>query len=81
MGPSPPDLSPIGEGSADGGTLKRTCRLVGGGRLNLPLLGDKVAGPGVAPHTKPTRQGRPDPGKISNLTFELVILILPVMTV
>ena len=53
--PSPPDLSPIGEGSADGEILKRTCLLVGGGRLHLPLLGDKVAGPGVAPQTPTAR--------------------------
>ena len=68
MEPSPLDVSPIGEASADGVVLKRTCRLVGGDRLHLPLLGDKVAGPGVAPQTP--RQGPGGPRKISKIGFK-----------
>ena len=47
------------------GSLKRTPN--GGGACYLPLLGDKVAGPGVAP--KPTRLGRPDPRKVFKTGF------------
>ena len=64
--PSPFDVSPIGEGSADG--EPKANPEWGGDRLNLPLLGDKVAGPGVAPRSRePTRQGPQDPRKTFNL--------------
>ena len=47
MEPSLLDVSPTGEGSADG--EPKANPEWGGDRLNLPLLGDKAAGPGVAP--------------------------------
>ena len=65
--PSPFDVSPIGEGPADG--EPKANPEWGGDRLNLPLLGDKVAGPGVGPWVKPTRQGPQDPRKNFNLGF------------
>ena len=68
--PSPPDLSPIGEGSADGVVLKRTCLLIrrGGIGFTYPFWGIRWLVLELLP--KPTRQGRPSPCKIFNLGFE-----------
>ena len=71
MGPSLPDVPPTGEASADGEPKANLpVNTAGGGRLNLPPLGDKVAGPGVAPRFKPTQQGPHDPREMLDLGFE-----------